>query len=146
MPEFVLHPQLAKDTTQVGEFPLCLVLLHRDNSVPWLILVPKKADLKEFHHLAMSEQQQFLLESQSVSEFLESQFSPDKINLGALGNMVPQLHYHHIARFVDDLAWPGPLWGNTRGEYRSESAQLELTQRVQKHLNQHPEFSAIQNC
>ncbi len=141
MSEFVLHPQLAKDTTRVGEFPLCQVLLHRDDSVPWLILVPKKPNLKEFHHLAMDEQQQFLLESQAVSLLLETEFTPDKINLGALGNMVPQLHYHHIARFVDDLAWPGPLWGNTQGKYRSETAQQALTQIVQRHLNQHPNFS-----
>ena len=65
-------------------------------------LVPKRANLKELHHLPMQEQQQFLLESQAVSQALEATFRPDKLNLGALGNMVPQLHIHHIARFKDE--------------------------------------------
>ncbi len=101
---FELHPQLAKDTTVIGHFPLCVALLHKDNAVPWVILVPKRANLKELHHLPMQEQQQFLLESQAVSQALEATFRPDKLNLGALGNMVPQLHIHHIARFKDDVA------------------------------------------
>ncbi|GAL36216.1 diadenosine tetraphosphate (Ap4A) hydrolase and other HIT family hydrolases [Vibrio maritimus] len=107
---FELHPQLKKDTTLLGEFPLSLALLHRDNSVPWVILVPKKADLTELHHLPMQEQQQFLIESEVVNRALETLFTPDKLNFGALGNMVPQLHVHHIVRYKDDLAWPGPLW------------------------------------
>ncbi|MGU3845714.1 HIT domain-containing protein, partial [Vibrio diabolicus] len=88
---FELHPQLAKDTSVIGHFPLCVALLHKDNAVPWVILVPKREDLKELHHLPMQEQQQFLLESQAVSQALEATFRPDKLNLGALGNMVPQL-------------------------------------------------------
>ncbi|MBL4296118.1 HIT domain-containing protein [Vibrio fluvialis] len=120
---FELHPQLAKDTDVIGHFPLCVALLHKDAAVPWVILVPKKANLKELHHLPMHEQQQFLLESQAVNQALEALFQPDKLNLGALGNMVPQLHIHHIARFQDDIAWPGPVWGNTKGEHRSEAEQ-----------------------
>ncbi|MBY7871199.1 HIT domain-containing protein [Vibrio fluvialis] len=120
---FELHPQLAKDTDVIGHFPLCVALLHKDAAVPWVILVPKKANLKELHHLPMHEQQQFLLESQAVNQALEALFQPDKLNLGALGNIVPQLHIHHIARFQDDIAWPGPVWGNTKGERRSEAEQ-----------------------
>jgi diadenosine tetraphosphate (Ap4A) HIT family hydrolase len=127
---FELHPQLAKDTTIIGQFPLCVALLHKDNAVPWVILVPKRANLKELHHLPMQEQQQFLLESQAVSQALEATFQPDKLNLGALGNMVPQLHIHHIARFKDDVAWPGPVWGNTAGEFRSEEEQADLQTRI----------------
>ncbi len=127
---FELHPQLAKDTVLLGEFPLSLALLHRDKAVPWVILVPKREHVKELHHLTMKEQQQFLLESQAVSQALEATFRPDKLNLGALGNMVPQLHIHHIARFKDDCAWPGPLWGNTEGEFRSEEEQQTVAQRI----------------
>lgn len=127
---FELHPQLAKDTTVIGHFPLCVALLHKDNAVPWVILVPKRENLKELHHLPMQEQQQFLLESQAVSQALEATFQPDKLNLGALGNMVPQLHIHHIARFQDDVAWPGPIWGNTQGEFRSEEEQQALLTRI----------------
>lgn len=131
---FELHPQLKKDTTVLGEFPLSLALLHRDNSVPWVILVPKKAELTELHHLPMQEQQQFLIESEVVNLALETLFTPDKLNFGALGNMVPQLHVHHIVRYKDDLAWPGPLWGNTKGEYRSDDEQQGLAERIQAQL------------
>ncbi len=127
---FELHPQLAKDTTIIGHFPLCVALLHKDNAVPWVILVPKRANLKELHHLPMQEQQQFLHESQAVSQALEATFQPKKLNLGALGNMVPQLHIHHIARFEDDIAWPGPVWGNTKGEFRTEQEQSEIQIRI----------------
>lgn len=127
---FELHPQLAKDTTIIGHFPLCIALLHKDNTVPWVILVPKRASLKELHHLPMHEQQQFLLESQAVSQALEATFQPDKLNLGALGNMVPQLHIHHIARFKTDSAWPGPIWGNTLGIFRSDDEQQALHTRI----------------
>ncbi len=137
---FELHPQLAFDTSVIGHFPLCIALLHKDNSVPWVILVPKKADLKELHHLPMQEQQQFLLESQAVSQALEATFAPDKLNLGALGNMVPQLHIHHIARFKNDIAWPGPLWGNTAGSFREPSVQQVLVEQIQQALADNAQF------
>ena len=139
---FELHPQLAKDTTVIGHFPLCVALLHKDNAVPWVILVPKRANLKELHHLPMKEQQQFLLESQAVSQALEATFRPDKLNLGALGNMVPQLHIHHIARFKDDVAWPGPVWGNTKGEPREAKAQQTMLAELRDALSQSSLFSA----
>ncbi|GAL14482.1 diadenosine tetraphosphate (Ap4A) hydrolase and other HIT family hydrolases [Vibrio astriarenae] len=132
---FELHPQLVKDTNLIGQFPLCVALLHKDNAVPWIILVPKRENLSELHHLPMKEQQQFLLESQAVSQALEATFQPDKLNFGALGNMVPQLHIHHIARFKDDIAWPGPVWGNTQGEFREESEQAKLLTRIQNVLS-----------
>lgn len=132
---FELHPQLAKDTSVIGHFPLSIALLHKDNAVPWVILVPKRDNLKELHHLPMQEQQQFLLESQAVSQALEATFRPDKLNLGALGNMVPQLHIHHIARFKNDIAWPGPVWGNTNGEFRSEEEQQLMLSRIQNVLS-----------
>ncbi|MCL9773204.1 HIT domain-containing protein [Vibrio methylphosphonaticus] len=137
---FSLHPQLALDTTYLGDFPLCVALLHKDDSVPWVILVPKHANLRELHHLPMAQQHQFLAESQCVNLALESLFTPDKLNLGALGNMVPQLHIHHIARFKNDIAWPGPLWGNTKGEYRSDEKQSELTNTLRIELAKSAEF------
>ncbi|MEZ8193649.1 HIT domain-containing protein [Vibrio cortegadensis] len=139
--DFILHPQLAKDTTVIGHFPLCIALLHKDNAVPWVILVPKRNELKELHHLPMNEQQQFLVESQTINQTLEVLFTPDKINLGALGNMVPQLHIHHIARFISDVAWPGPVWGNTQGEFRSDDEQLSLLKQLQTKLQDSPIFS-----
>ncbi|MGF1843118.1 HIT domain-containing protein [Vibrio clamense] len=139
--DFILHPQLAKDTTVIGHFPLCIALLHKDNAVPWIILVPKRNELKELHHLPMNEQQQFLVESQTINQTLEVLFTPDKINLGALGNMVPQLHIHHIVRFISDVAWPGPVWGNTQGEFRSDDDQVSLLKQLQTKLQDSPIFS-----
>ena len=139
---FELHPQLAQDTDMIGQFPLCLALLHKDAAVPWVILVPKKSPLKELHHLPMQDQQQFLLESQAVSQALEALFQPDKLNLGALGNIVPQLHIHHIARFTTDGAWPGPVWGNTEGVQRSDKDQQEMLQKLRTILSLSTLFSS----
>ncbi|WP_428771689.1 HIT domain-containing protein [Vibrio sp.] len=141
---FSLHPQLAKDTDLIGEYPLCLVLLHKDAAVPWVILVPKRENARELYLLPMQDQQQFLLESQAVCSVLEAEFQPDKLNTGALGNMVPQLHLHHIARFSDDPAWPGPVWGNTSGEQRSEQQQQKLLARLQQALSANESFTAAQ--
>lgn len=137
---FTLHPQLEKDTTRIGEFPLCSVLLARDDSIPWLILVPKVDGIRELHHLPMEKQHQFLLESQAVCLALETLFKPDKINIAALGNMVPQLHIHHVARFISDLAWPGPIWGNNAGVFRSEGAQLALMHQLSDQLAKEHNF------
>ncbi|GAM73191.1 diadenosine tetraphosphate hydrolase [Vibrio ishigakensis] len=138
---FSLHSQLAKDTDVLGHFPLSIALLHKDSAVPWVILVPQIADLKEIHHMSIENQQAFMRESQAVMEALESLFNPDKLNFGALGNMVPQLHVHHIARFKSDMAWPGPVWGNTQGEVREESAQQELLAQIKQKLGGNPSFS-----
>ncbi|MYM59811.1 HIT domain-containing protein [Vibrio sp. OCN044] len=132
---FELHPQLVKDTDVIGHFPLSIALLHKDQAVPWVILVPKRESAKELHHLPIQDQQQFLLESQTVSQALEATFQPDKLNLGALGNMVPQLHIHHIARYKTDVAWPGPIWGNTEGKMRCESEQKAMLTKIQNVLS-----------
>ncbi len=100
--------------------------------VPWVILVPKIENLREIHHLPMEKQQQLLIESQHISTMLETLFMPDKLNLGALGNVVPQLHIHHVARFISDLAWPGPIGDklreNTESQPFNNSWQKKLSQ------------------
>ena len=108
---FELHSQLEKDCVRVCELPLSLVLLMNDSQFPWLIQVPTIANITEV--IQLSEQQQATLwqESALIDRSLQAMFQPDKLNLAALGNMVPQLHIHHIARFKQDLAWPGPVWG-----------------------------------
>lgn len=91
----------------------------------------------------MHEQHQFLLESQAVNQALEALFQPDKLNLGALGNMVPQLHIHHIARFQDDIAWPGPVWGNTPGQTRSDIEQEQMLSKLRSVLSLSTLFVAV---
>lgn len=109
--DFALHERLAADTITLADWPLCRVLLMNDASYPWLVLVPRRAALTELHHLAGDDRSALFDEIERASLALESMFGPDKINVGALGNMVPQLHIHVIARFRSDPAWPGPVWG-----------------------------------
>ncbi len=108
---FQLHPQLAADTVALGQFRLSLLLLHKDANYPWLILVPKRESVREIYHLSEADQQQLLRESSHLAEVMTSIYAPTKINIAALGNSVPQLHLHHVARFDTDPAWPGAIWG-----------------------------------
>ena len=108
---FQLHPQLAQDTWLVTDLPLCRVLLINETRYPWVILVPRRQDIREIHELTAMERQQLWQESDQVSRALMKLFKPDKLNIAALGNQVPQLHIHHIARFQTDAAWPAPVWG-----------------------------------
>lgn len=108
---FELHPRLAEDTLAVGDFPLCRLLLMNDASYPWFILVPRRAEIREIFELARHDQQQLLDESSQLSRVLNRVFYADKLNIAALGNMVPQLHIHHIVRYQSDRAWPNPVWG-----------------------------------
>jgi len=106
-----LHPQLKKDCIQLGEFTLCSLLLLNDANYPWFILLPNRAGITEIHHLSKIDQQQLMTESMFFSQCLEQVFQADKLNIAALGNVVPQLHIHHIARFTTDACWPAPVWG-----------------------------------
>jgi diadenosine tetraphosphate (Ap4A) HIT family hydrolase len=132
--QFILHPQLAADTILVGEFPLCQVLLAKDGNFPWLILVPKINEISEFHDLTNEQQIQFLSESNAVSKLLKDGLSADKINIAALGNMVPQLHIHHVARFKEDACWPKPIWGQIPAIMRTEQQTLLLTTMISNKL------------
>ncbi|QTR50723.1 HIT domain-containing protein [Candidatus Thiothrix anitrata] len=110
-PAFSLHPQLAQDTHFVTDLPLCRVLLMNEARYPWCILVPRRAQCREIHDLSVSERTQLWAESDQMSQALMFLFQPDKLNMAALGNVVSQLHLHHIARFQADAAWPAPVWG-----------------------------------
>ena len=111
---FTLHKQLATDTTFIKELDLCLVLLINDANYPWTILVPKRAGATDIYKLNHADQTQLLEESELLSKAMESVFKPDKLNVAAIGNIVPQLHIHHIARYKTDIAWPSPVWGSTK--------------------------------
>lgn len=106
-----LHPQLKKDCFVLGEFSLCSLLLLNDANYPWFILLPNRESIHEIHQLSKEDQQQLMSESMFFSRCLAQTLQPDKINIAALGNVVPQLHIHHIARFTTDACWPAPVWG-----------------------------------
>ena len=111
MTSFVLDSQLAADCEWVCDLPLCRVLLLKDANYPWLVLVPQVADCKEIIDLSESQQSLLWQESAKVSRVLQELFKPDKLNVAALGNMVSQLHIHHIVRYRNDVSWPKPVWG-----------------------------------
>ncbi len=108
---WTLHPQLAADTVAVGDLPLARVRLAKDANYPWLILVPRRAGVSELTDLPEDEQVRLLGEIASSAAALKALAPCDKLNIATLGNMVPQLHVHVIARTKDDAAWPKPVWG-----------------------------------
>ncbi len=127
---FTLHPQLEKDSIELADFPLCKLLLCNDSAYPWFILVPKIADISEIYQLDWQQQQQLLNESSLLSELLMQVFSGDKMNVAALGNVVEQLHVHHVVRFKDDAQWPKPIWGQQEAAPYSEQALTILKENL----------------
>lgn len=125
---FQLHPQLAEDTVPVIELALCEVLLMDDANHPWLVLVPRIANATELIDLDAEQRVQLTTEIDAASRALMALFKPDKLNIAALGNLVPQLHVHVIARFHDDIAWPRPVWGAANAR---AYAPEQLIERVQ---------------
>ena len=118
---FNLDATLAKDSFLVGDFPLSTCRLINDVQFPWLILVPRIAGITEIYQLSDTDQTQFLRESSWLSSQLASTFKADKMNIAALGNQVPQLHFHHVVRYANDSAWPNPIWGRQALPYTNEA-------------------------
>lgn len=111
MSDFELDPRLAADTLYVGDLPLCQVRLMNDAQYPWLILVPRQPGLREPFDLSEADQLQLLAESRQTAQLLQRLAKPEKLNIAAIGNVVSQLHLHHVARFASDASWPAPVWG-----------------------------------
>ena len=95
----------------MGHFKLCRLLLMNDSQFPWFILVPERPDLTEQYQLNQHDRLQLINESCFLAENLATLYNADKMNIAAIGNLVPQLHIHHIVRYRSDPAWPGPVWG-----------------------------------
>jgi diadenosine tetraphosphate (Ap4A) HIT family hydrolase len=132
--EFVLDPRLAADTRHVASLPLCEVLLMNDARYAWLILVPRRANLSEIHDLAHADQAQLWREVSRVAATLRTVAPCDKLNLGALGNVVRQLHVHVVARREGDAAWPGPVWGHGSAESYADACADALIATLQQAL------------
>ncbi len=126
----ILHPQLAKDCLVLGQFSLCKLLLMKDANYPWFILVPDREEITEIFQLNEKEQQQLICESSQLSIAVMKVFNGDKLNIGALGNIVPQLHLHHIVRYKTDLAWPEPVWGKIPRKTYNELELNDMTFKV----------------
>jgi diadenosine tetraphosphate (Ap4A) HIT family hydrolase len=131
---FKLHPRLAQDTSVIGDFPLCRLLLMNDANYPWFILVPRRAEIQEVFELEQQDQKQLLKESSHLSQVLSKIFQADKLNIAALGNIVPQLHIHHIVRYQTDQAWPNPVWGLFPTQPYTERVRQETCAGLIDHL------------
>jgi diadenosine tetraphosphate (Ap4A) HIT family hydrolase len=120
---FTLDPCLAADTYEICDLALCRALLMNDASYPWLILVPRRADLTEIIDLARADRAALIEEIARASKAVRTLPGVEKINIGALGNIVRQLHVHVVGRSVGDAAWPGPVWGaGVAHRYEPEAA------------------------
>lgn len=124
-PGWHLHPQLADDTHPLAHWPLCEVRLMDDAHHPWLILVPRVEDAVDITDLDAAQQATLMREIDRAARALQSAVKPHKLNVAALGNVVPQLHVHVIARYRDDIAWPRPVWGTATAQPYSPEQLVE---------------------
>lgn len=132
--EISLDPRLAADSIAIGKLALCEVRLQDDARFPWLVLVPQRENVSELFELAEPDQAAAMEEIARVSAALRAVTQCLKINVGALGNIVRQLHIHVVARDEGDAAWPGPVWGaGTRVAY-DDAAKADLIARLQSAL------------
>ena len=111
-----------------------------DSHYPWFILVPDREHVTEIHQLESADQNQLIAESSILSGSIETVFDADKINIAALGNIVPQLHIHHIVRYRTDAAWPAPVWGKTAARPYTDEQLLQITGKLRSELNADVEF------
>lgn len=130
-----LHPQLADDTHPLAHWPLCEVRLMDDANHPWLILVPRIENATEITDLDADRQAELMREVDRACRALQTTVKPHKLNVAALGNVVPQLHVHVIARFRDDIAWPRPVWGTATAQPYSPERLVERVETLRAALS-----------
>ena len=130
--DFTLDARLEGDSLPVTDLALCHIRLMNNARFPWLLLVPRVADAREVTDLPEASQQQLMREIALASRMLQSLTGADKMNIGALGNMVPQLHIHVIARFRGDPAWPNPVWGTGGETYDDATEWVEKLRKALK--------------
>lgn len=135
---FALDPRLRDDTHPVVALPLCELLLMDDARFPWLILVPRRVGMRELLDLDAVEQASLWSETRLASRALRAVASHDKLNLGALGNVVRQLHVHVVGRREGDAAWPGPVWGHGRAERYEAHERVQLIAALRAAINDLP--------
>ena len=127
---FTLDPTLQNDCHEMGSFALCRLLLSNNKTYPWFILVPQREAVTEIHQLELTDRDQLWKESGLLSSWIEDVYAADKLNIAALGNVVSQLHVHHIARYRNDPAWPQPIWGVGESVPYTEKEVEALRKRV----------------
>lgn len=132
---YELHPKLAQDTFSIGEYELSEVRLMNDTRYPWVILVPKRFNISEIYQLSAEEQQRLLYESSFTAQQMMQLFTAQKMNVAAIGNVVEQLHLHHVARFSTDVTWPLPVWGIGEAQVYSDVAAKAMLSQLRRVLD-----------
>lgn len=133
MSEFELDGRIARDSDLIATLDLCQLRIQNDSRWPWLVMVPQRADMTEIFELSEADQALLSAEVNHVAAALKAITGATKINVGALGNIVRQLHVHVIARFEGDANWPGPIWGYGSAEpYDSEKRQALVNTLMEK--------------
>ncbi|MFK0574092.1 HIT domain-containing protein [Endozoicomonas sp.] len=129
---FDLDPRLARDCVVIGDFPVCRLLLMNDSHYPWFILVPRVQNVEEIYQLDEAAQEQLLRESSFLAEMLQALFSAEKMNVAALGNVVRQLHVHHVVRYSHDAVWPAPVWGKQPAQPYTAEELSEIMRKLEE--------------
>jgi diadenosine tetraphosphate (Ap4A) HIT family hydrolase len=132
---FRLDPQLARDTLALGDLPLSRALLMNDANFPWLILVPRRPGTVEIFDLDEDARAQLMREITQVAQRLKALTGCHKVNIAAIGNVVPQLHVHIIARRRDDPVWPRPVFGAMPARVYEEAERKALAERLRRQLD-----------
>jgi diadenosine tetraphosphate (Ap4A) HIT family hydrolase len=128
MTHFQLHPRLQQDCFTVGRLALSQLLMMNDSQYPWFILVPRRPEITEIYQLTEEDRQMLLAESCALAETLQAIYQPDKLNIATIGNLVPQLHVHHVARYQADKSWPAPVWGKLPAlAYTQQQAEFQIS-------------------
>jgi diadenosine tetraphosphate (Ap4A) HIT family hydrolase len=133
-PPWSLHPQLARDTVDLGELPLTRVLVVNDANWPWLLLVPRRVAVREIIDLVEVEQAQLMTEITRTARAVKTVTQCHKLNIAALGNAVPQLHVHIIARREGDAGWPRPVWGAAPPVAYEKTVLEQFIEGLRKHI------------
>lgn len=139
---FSMNQQLANDTFIIGEFELSTVTLMNNSLFPWVILIPKRADVKEIIDLSQEDRITLMDEIAAISKVIREIYWPDKINVASLGNVVSQLHVHVIARFKTDHVWPEPVWGKGAKPY-TEEGMREAIEVLRRECGKQEGFSLV---
>lgn len=132
--EFILHPQLEKDTFFIGSLNISDILLMNDSRYPWIILVPRINNVCDITDLEDAERIQFNEEVHQIASLIKKSYQPERINIAMLGNVVPQLHCHIIPRFKEDFAWAKPVWGIGESIPYTKEQQEKIIPLLQKLL------------
>jgi diadenosine tetraphosphate (Ap4A) HIT family hydrolase len=132
---FKLDERIANDTVELGKIDFIKVLLSKDSNYPWVILVPEAENATEIHHLDTDQQTKLIKTIADISKILEENFKADKINVGALGNVVSQLHIHIVVRYKQDIAWPNPIWGKHPVQQYNQQDLALMQQGLKQILN-----------